>query len=58
MVVSVIEITRIALLVMVRRALSLMRCIIRHDAMVRKCGAGGGGREAALEPVMDFERRQ
>ena len=38
MVVSVIEITRIALLVMVRRALSLMARIIRHDAIVRKWG--------------------
>ena len=45
-VVSVIEITRIALLVMVRRALSLMPRIIRHDAIVRKWGSGGGRREA------------
>src|SRR5215204_3090198 len=37
MVVSVIEITTIVLLVMVRHAESLMTRMIRHDAIVRKC---------------------
>ena len=41
MVVSVIEITKIALLVMVGRAMPLMARIIRHDAIVRKCWVGG-----------------
>ena len=36
MVVSVIEITQIALLVMVRRAEPFMARMIRHDAIVRK----------------------
>jgi hypothetical protein len=36
MVVSVIEITPIVLLVMVRRAKPLMARMIRHDAIVRK----------------------
>jgi hypothetical protein len=36
MVVSVIEITVIALLVIVGRAKSLMARMIRHDAIVRK----------------------
>jgi len=36
MVVSVIEITKIALLVMVGRAKPLMARMIRHDAIVRK----------------------
>jgi hypothetical protein len=40
MVVSVIEITQIALLVVVERTLPLMARIIRHDAIVRKCWVG------------------
>ena len=36
MVVSVIEITKIVLLVMVGRAKPLMARMIRHDAIVRK----------------------
>ena len=40
-VVSVIEITTIALLVMVGHAKPLMARIIRHDAIVRKCWVGG-----------------
>ena len=36
MVVSVIEITTIALLVMVGRTVPIMTRIIRHDAIVRK----------------------
>jgi hypothetical protein len=40
MVVSVIEITQIALLVVVERAVPLMARIIRHDAIVRKCWVG------------------
>jgi hypothetical protein len=36
MVVSVIEITTIALLVLVRHAEPLMARMIRHDAIVRK----------------------
>ena len=43
MVVSVIEITTIALLVMVGRAEPLMARMIRHDAIVRK-GASEGSR--------------
>jgi hypothetical protein len=43
MVVSVIEITQIALLVMVGRTEPLMARIIRHDAIVRK-GRDGGRR--------------
>jgi hypothetical protein len=40
MVVSVIEITKIALLVMVGRAEPFMARIIRHDAIVRKSEVG------------------
>lgn len=40
MVVSVIEITAIVLLVLVRRPPSLMARIIEHDAVVRKSGDG------------------
>ena len=40
MVVSVIEITKIALLVMMGRAKPLMARIIRHDAIVRKSEVG------------------
>ena len=47
MVVSVIEITKIVLLVMVGRAKPLMARIIRHDAIVRKGWVEGGRREAA-----------
>ena len=41
MVVSVIEITKIVLLVMVGRAKPLMARMIRHDAIVRKCWVVG-----------------
>ena len=41
MVVSVIEITKIVLLVMVRHAEPLMARMIRHDAIVRKCWVVG-----------------
>jgi hypothetical protein len=40
MVVSVIEITQIALLVVVERTVPLMARIIRHHAIVRKCWVG------------------
>jgi hypothetical protein len=43
MVVSVIEITTIALLVLVRHAEPLMARMIRHDAIVRKCWGRGDG---------------
>ena len=43
MVVSVIEITKIALLVMVGRKEPSMARIIRHDAIVRKCWGRGAG---------------
>jgi hypothetical protein len=43
MVVSVIEITKIALLVTVRHAEPLMARMIRHDAIVRKCWGRGDG---------------
>jgi hypothetical protein len=41
MVVSIIEITQIALLVTVGRAEPFMARMIRHDAIVRKCGSRG-----------------
>ena len=44
MVVSVIEITKIALLVMVGRTEPFMARIIRHDAIVRK----GRGRKSEV----------
>ena len=43
MVVSVIEITKIALLVMVGRAEPFMARMIRHDAIVRKWWNKGDG---------------
>ena len=41
MVVSVIEITTIVLLVLVRHAEPVMPRMIRHDAIVRKCWVVG-----------------
>jgi hypothetical protein len=51
MVVSVIEITPIVLLVMVRHAKPLMARMIRHDAIVRKWRGRGsevGGRKSEV----------
>ena len=46
MVVSVIEITKIALLVTVRHAEPIMARMIRHDAIVRKWRASDGASES------------
>jgi four helix bundle protein len=57
MVVSVIEITTIALLVMVGRTVPLMGRMIRHDAIVRKGRVGGrkyGGCVMAIQSFRDL----
>ena len=51
--VPVIEITKIALLVMVGRTLSLMTRIIRHDAIVRKGRSQVGRRLAKLPDTFE-----
>jgi hypothetical protein len=50
-VVSVIEITKIALLVMVGRAKPLMARMIRHDAIVRKYWVGGRRSEVGSQKL-------